>query len=70
MKHYLTPKQFIAKYSWITNGGIRHYLFFGDTNGLNSSGAIIRIGRKILIDEAKFFIWIELQNQPNLGRKV
>lgn len=32
-------------------------------NGLIESGAIIRIGRRVLIDEAKFFEWVR-QQQP------
>lgn len=28
------------------------------TNGLKASGAIIRNGRRILIDEEKFFNWL------------
>lgn len=28
-------------------------------NGLIEAGAIVRIGRKVLIDEAKFFEWVE-----------
>ncbi len=31
-------------------------------NGLIECGAIIRIGRKVLINEAKFYLWIEKQN--------
>jgi len=30
-------------------------------NGLIEAGAIIRIGRRVLIDEDKFFAWIEQQ---------
>jgi hypothetical protein len=30
-------------------------------NGLIEAGAIIRIGRKVLIDEACFFEWVESQ---------
>jgi hypothetical protein len=32
-------------------------------NGLIEAGAIIRIGRRVLIDEAKFFAWVR-QQQP------
>lgn len=67
MTQYLTPRQFIAKHTWATNGGMRHYLFYGETNGLNKSGAILRIGRKILINEEKFFEWIETLNKSNSG---
>jgi len=31
-------------------------------NGLIEAGAIIRIGRKVLIDEARFFAWVDQQN--------
>lgn len=63
MKNYQTVNQLIAKHPWLTKGGLRSYIFFKDTNGLEQSGAIVRIGRKILIDEDKFFQWIESQNQ-------
>ena len=31
-------------------------------NGLLDAGAIVRIGRKVLIDEPAFFEWIDSQN--------
>jgi hypothetical protein len=60
---YLTVKQFTAKHTAFNRGGIRSLIFNELTNGLAKSGAIVRIGRKILIDEAKFFAWVELQNK-------
>ena len=60
---YLTVNQFIEKQPAFTNGGLRALIFNEYSNGLAKSGAIVRIGRKILIDEAKFFSWIELQNK-------
>ena len=60
---YLTINQFIEKQPAFTNGGLRALIFNEYSNGLAKSGAIVRIGRKILIDEAKFFTWIELQNK-------
>lgn len=32
-------------------------------NGLAEAGAIIRVGRKVLIDEARFFDWIDAQTE-------
>lgn len=32
-------------------------------NGLIECGAIIRVGRKVLIDEARFFEWVRGQNR-------
>ena len=52
------PNRFSQKYPDFPIGGIRHLIFHEAENGLAESGAIIRIGRKVLIDEAKFFAWV------------
>lgn len=57
-----TVKQFSAKHPGLTIGGLRSLIFNERTNGLAKSGAIVRIGRKVLIDEAKFFAWVKAQN--------
>ncbi len=63
---YLTVNQFVEKHAAFTNGGLRALIFNENSNGLAKSGAIIRIGRKVLIDEAKFFGWVEAQNQSGV----
>jgi hypothetical protein len=60
---YLTVQQFTNKHAAFNTGGLRSIIFNEHQNGLAKSGAIVRIGRKILIDEAKFFAWVELQNR-------
>ena len=60
---YLTVQQFTAKHTAFNKGGLRSLIFNEHSNGLAKSGAIIRIGRKVLIDEAKFFDWVRVQNQ-------
>ncbi|MFI3136861.1 MAG: hypothetical protein QX197_08790 [Methylococcaceae bacterium] len=60
---YLTVQQFTAKHAAFNTGGLRSLIFNEHQNGLAKSGAIVRIGRKVLIDEAKFFAWVELQNK-------
>ena len=62
MPKHLTVKQFPTKHTAFTTGGLRSLIFNENTNGLAESGAIIRIGRKVLIDETKFFSWVESQN--------
>ncbi|MBS0236397.1 MAG: hypothetical protein JSS50_03545 [Proteobacteria bacterium] len=62
MKHLLTVKQLVQKHPCFTLGGMRYYIFYAKTNGLEASGAILRLGRKLLIDEEKFIGWIESQN--------
>ncbi|WNB76775.1 hypothetical protein [Methylomonas koyamae] len=60
---YSTVNQFCDKYPAFTRGGVRALVFNENSNGLAASGAIVRIGRKVLINEDKFFGWVELQNQ-------
>ena len=60
---YLTVNQFIEKHAAFTVGGIRSLIFNERNNGLASSGAIVRLGRKILISESKFFAYLESQNK-------
>lgn len=53
-------KNFQQKHiNFLTMGGLRFQIFNADKNGLAASGAIIRVGGKVLIDEAKYFSWIE-----------
>jgi hypothetical protein len=62
-RDYATVSQFAEKYPAFPLGGIRKLLFNARTNGLLASGAIVKIGRRVLINEAKFFRWVEAQNK-------
>lgn len=56
---YLTVNQFCEKHPAFKVGGLRFQIFNEDKNGLKKSGAIIRNGRKVLINEFKYFAWLE-----------
>ena len=60
---YLTINQFTAKHPAFTLGGLRSLIFNEHQNGLAKSGAIVRIGRKVLIDQNLFFAWVQSQNR-------
>jgi len=65
----LTVRQFSDKHQAFTQGSLRNLIFLSANrktsngviqgNGLDS--ALVRIGRKLLIDEKKFFEWIDEQ---------
>jgi hypothetical protein len=55
----LTVNQFVATHKAFTSGGIRALIFNENSNGLAKSGAVTRVGRKVLINEEKFFAWVE-----------
>ena len=66
-----TVRQFSEKYPAFSQGSLRNLIYLS-TERYSSKGkipgnglaiALVRIGRKLLIDESKFFKWIELQNQ-------
>lgn len=63
----LTVKQFAQRHTWITLAGLRWLLFRRDSNGLQESGAILKIGRKILIDEQLFLQWLRQQGQERVN---
>lgn len=51
-----TPKQIVDSCPGLTMGGLRTLLFHSRTNGLE--GCVVRLGRKLLIDEAEFVRWL------------
>jgi len=60
---YQSVKQFCKSNPAFSESSVRYYIFNETTNGLAESGAIIRLGRKILINTCKFFAWIESENE-------
>ena len=71
MKLY-TVAQFSKAHPAFTQASLRNLKFKAETrqstrgivhgNGLIECGAIVRIGRKVLIAEDQFFEWVRLQN--------
>jgi hypothetical protein len=54
-------------HDWIKYGGLRWWLFHAKENGLEM--ALVRVGRRVYIDEEKFFQWIDgMQQSGNTGK--
>lgn len=47
-------------HEWPTEAGLRYYIFNAEFNGFNK--VMKKVGRRILLDEAKFFEWVEEKN--------
>lgn len=45
-----------AYHPWPPVGGLRHLIFHADNNGFDQ--VLRRVGRRVLIDEAAFFNWV------------
>jgi hypothetical protein len=58
----LIPVTDWGKYhAWPPLGGLRHLIFYSKTNGFDV--CVKKIGRRVLIDEDKFFEWANTQNK-------
>ncbi len=66
----LTVKQFPVKHPAFSEGSLRFQIFNakprktsrGEIAGNGLESALVRLGRKVMIDEAKFFEWLDRQN--------
>ena len=66
-----TVKQFAERQPAFTAGSLRNMIFKADSrhsskgelpgNGLFECGAILRLGRKVLIDEVRFLAWVRVK---------
>jgi len=57
---YIPVPKWNDHHDWPPIGGLRHLIFNAEKNGFDA--VIKRCGRRVLIDEAAFFQWIEQQN--------
>ena len=63
MRTLLTVAQLAERCPGLTQPAIRWLLFKATENGLAQSGAIMRNGRRVLIDVDKFFSWFDSRQQ-------
>ena len=61
----LTVKQLAEQQPSQSEGGIRWAIFNADDNGLTDSGALVRLGRRVLIDPALYMAWV--RTSPRLS---
>jgi hypothetical protein len=55
----LSVRQLAERHPAFTESSLRWLLFEADKNGLATSGAVLRVGRRVLFDEQKFLRWLE-----------
>ena len=61
-----TIKQFSGKYPAFSEGSLRYLVFNARQNGIDS--AVLRVGKKLLIDEERFFVWLDALNEKSARR--
>ena len=73
-----TIKQFARQHPAFSESGLRNLVFMaekrhtnkGTTLGNGLGAALVRIGRRVLIDEQKFFEWVESQQGACAPKEV
>lgn len=50
-------------HQWPSEAGLRHLVFHAETNGFKK--VVKRVGRRVLIDEAAFFDYVNELNQES-----
>ena len=63
MTHKLKTVPDRVKQGPFSEGQYRWWIFNAENNGLAAAGAIVRIGRRIYIDEDGFDRWLDAQNE-------
>ena len=62
-------RQFSDRNPAFSQGALRYLIFNAKSNGLQNSGALVRLGRRVLIDESKFFKWLDDQQDRKAVQK-
>jgi hypothetical protein len=62
----ITVQQFTRKYPWPSEGGLRWLIFNAKQNGF--ARCVVRIGRRVLIDEKAFVKWTEAHRETVTDR--
>ncbi len=58
----VTVRQLAAEIPGFSEGGLRYRIFHAEKLGL--SGAVLRVGRKVLIDREAFLRWLQDAGRP------
>lgn len=61
-----TLRQLAATFPAFSEASLRWHVFHARTNGLDC--AIVRLGRRVLVDEAKFREWVASRAVPGVDR--
>jgi hypothetical protein len=56
-----TVRQHADKFPAFTQGALRNLIFNSKANGFDA--VMVRIGRRVLIDENAFFVWVDSLNR-------
>ena len=59
----ITIRQFCERHDWPPHGGLRWLIFNSQENGF--AKCVVRVGRRVLIDEREFVKWLEAHREAS-----
>ena len=62
---YIPVPQWAEYYPWPSVTGLRALIQYRAKNGFDK--AVVKIGKRVLIDEQQFLLWVEKRNKFNFG---
>lgn len=63
---YIPLAEWDQYHPWPTPGAFRQYRYKSGVNGMDKLGVIVKVGRKLLVDEQAFFRWVKTHKKlPN-----
>lgn len=62
---YIPVTNWEKHHEWPRIWGLRNIIFNRHTNGLDKFGVVKKICKRVLIDEAAFFAWVESEGGYN-----
>ena len=67
MRHVETVRRFCEQHPAFSESSVRWLIFNAEKNGLAASGAILRNGRRIILDVDRFFEWLDSRQWYQAG---
>ena len=64
----IPASQWNQHHEWPPPGGLRHLIFNAEKNGFQE--CVVRIGRRVLIDESQFFSWVDNRSGREMESEV
>lgn len=62
---YIPVNDWNKDHAWPPTGGLRHLIFHAKRNGFDA--VVRRVGRRVLINEAAFFQWVDANGKASLS---
>ena len=61
----LSINDFCKKHKFLTPSALRNKIFYADSNQMRAHKVLVRLGKRVYINEDNFFVWLNAQNETH-----